>query len=102
MCYGVLISFQRGQLFTISKVKAGIEPELFQLKDLQGDNYPGFYYRQQSKKSVAPNYKKDYFSVERVIKKKVKKEWFYYCKFLYYPPKFNMWINEKDLKFGKD
>ncbi len=67
------------------------------------EKVPGRFYREQIVKSEAPDYKNEFFEIERVIKeKKVKNKKFYLVKFLYYPNKFNMYVSEDDMKFGKD
>jgi AAA+ superfamily predicted ATPase len=46
-----------------------------------------------------PNYKEDFFEVEKVLgKKKIKDKTFYLVKYLYYPSKFNQYIPEENFK----
>jgi len=64
---------------------------------------PGHFYRQQLTKAPAkapePNYKKDFFFVEKVLSEKtLKGQKYYFVKFLYYPSKFNQYVLAKDLK----
>jgi hypothetical protein len=93
---------QRGQIFQIKKISAGILPELYSLKDLMNDDYPGFYYRQQLVKAPDPNFKRDFFAIEKILKTKyVNKEKYFLVKYLYYPNKFNQLIPAKNLKTSK-
>jgi len=80
-------------------VFAGIQPELFQLCDLMGSVLPGFYYAAQLTAAQKPDYKKDFFLVEKILKeKKVKGKKFYLVKFLYYSSKFNQWVPAENIK----
>jgi hypothetical protein len=63
------------------------------------DRLKGFYYEKQLTKATKPNYKKDYFFVERVLREQIiKGEKFFEVKFLYYPDKFNLLVPAKDIK----
>lgn len=63
------------------------------------DKVHGHYYKEELAKAPNVNYKKDFFEVEKVIKKKtIKKKLFYYVKFMFYPSKFNLWIPAGNLK----
>ncbi len=67
------------------------------------DPFPGFYYREQLTIAPQPDYKNDFFAIEKVLKTvKRKKKKFYLVKYLYYPAKFNQFISEDDLKIGSD
>lgn len=78
-------------------MQAQIKPELFKLIDLLKDPVPGFFYKDQLKKTVKPPGDR-FFEVEKVLKTKtVRKKKFYLCKFLFYPSKFNMWIPEENM-----
>ena len=85
----------------MSSVNASVKPPLFSLIDLLKDPVEGFYYKEQLTLAPAPDYKKDFFAVEKVIKtvKKYKKT-FYLVKYLYYPSKFNQFIPQENLKMG--
>ena len=62
-----------------------IQPPLFKLKDLLGDDVDGFFYKEQLVVTEKPN-DSDYFFVEKILKTKtIKKEKYYFCRFLYYP-----------------
>jgi hypothetical protein len=75
------------------------EPPLYKLKDLLNDEVPGFYYEAQLTKAPDPNYKKDFFEVEKVLgTKTIKGKKFYLVKYLYYPPKFNQYVPEENFK----
>jgi hypothetical protein len=63
------------------------------------DPIDGFYYREQLTLAPTPDYKKDFFAVEKVLKKvRRNKKNFYLVKYLYYPNKFNQFISEDNLK----
>ena len=65
------------------------------------DKVQGHYYFEQLTKAPAPNYKTDFFLVEKILgSKTVRGKKFYLVKFLYYPSKFNPYIPEENLKFG--
>ena len=97
-----LTYFQKGQIFQIEKIDASVKPELYSLVDLMKDKYPGKYYRKQLTKAPSPNYKKDFFAVEKILKSKiVKKKKFYLVKYLFYPSKFNQYVPAENMKFGK-
>ena len=64
-----------------------------------GARLDGFYYSQQLTKTVKPDYKKDYFFVEHVLREEIingKK--YVEVKFLYYPNKFNLLVPAEDIK----
>jgi hypothetical protein len=84
-------------------VNSSVIPELYILKDLLNDRYPGLYYEKQLTKCPAPNFKHDFFMVEKVLKEKmIKKKKFYLVKFLFYPSKFNQYISEENIKISND
>jgi len=84
---------QRGQIYQVSKIDSSIVPPLFYLKDLQGDAKTGRYYEKQLFKAPDPTDKNFSFEVEEELAtKKVNGVKYTFCKFLYYPNKFNMWI----------
>jgi hypothetical protein len=75
---------------------------LYTLIDLMKDKVPGHFYRQQLTKAPTPNYKKDFFFVEKILSEKTMKgQKYYLVKYLYYPSKFNQFVPEKNLKFEK-
>lgn len=78
-------------------MQAQIKPELFKLVDLLKDPVQGFFYRDQLKKTIQPSDDR-FFEIESVLKTKTirKKKW-YFCKFLFYPSKFNLWIPEENM-----
>lgn len=48
----------------------------------------GFYYKEQLTKANPPDYTKDYFLIEKVLKqKRIQGKKYIYCKFLHYPRK---------------
>jgi len=85
----------------VSAVNASVNPPLFSLIDLLKDPVNGFYYREQLTVAPEPDYKKDFFAIEKVIKtvKRHKKN-FFLVKYLYYPSKFNQFIPAENLKTG--
>lgn len=89
---------QRGEIFQVSRVWAGIEPVLYSLIDLKGDAVPGRFYRQVLR--PAPNGKDPNFNfeIEQVLDSRgtgSNKE--YLVKFMFYPDKFNEWIPAKNI-----
>ena len=67
------------------------------------DRVDGFYYSEQLTKTVKPNYQKDYFFVEKVLREEIiRGEKYYEVKYLYYPNKFNLLVPAKDIKTAKD
>jgi len=82
-------------------VLSQVNPPLFKLIDLQGASVPGFYYESQLTKSPPPG-EKDYFFVEKTLKRKtVKGKKYFFVKYLFYPAKFNQWVAEEDINFGE-
>ena len=65
------------------------------------DKVPGHFYRQQLVASDAPDFKNNFFEVEKVIKEKISRgKKYYLVKFMYYPNKFNEYVPEENMKFG--
>ncbi len=63
------------------------------------DAVPGHYYKEELIKAPNIEYNEHFFEVEKILKKKiVKKKLFYYCKFMFYPNKFNQWIPSENMK----
>lgn len=76
---------------------------MFSLVDLMNDKVKQNYYAEQLTKAPNPNIEKDLFAVERVIHtKKIGGVKYLKCRFLYYPPKFDQYIKESDMVYGKD
>jgi hypothetical protein len=68
-----------------------------------GDKVEGKFYREQLYPGTEPDYKSNFFEVEKVVsEKKVKGKKFYLVKFLYYSSKFNKYIPEENMKFASD
>ena len=64
-----------------------------------GERLDGYYYSEQLTKAFKPNYEKDYFFVERVLREEIiRGEKYFEVKFLYYPNKFNLLVPAKDIK----
>jgi hypothetical protein len=90
---------QRGQIFQISSIDTSKTPPLLSLRDLMKDPVPGYFYQEQLSAAPNPNYKKDFFEVEKIIgTKKIKDKTYYLVKFLYYPSKFNEYIPAENFK----
>lgn len=65
---------------------AQIQPSIFKLKDLLGDDVDGFFYKEQLTKAAAPDYSKDFFLIEKILKRKtIRKKKYIFAKFLWYP-----------------
>jgi hypothetical protein len=80
-------------------VNASVDPPLFSLIDLMKDPVPGFYYKEQLTLAPKPDYKNDFFAVEKILKTVIKnKKKFFLVKYLFYPSKFNQFIPEENLK----
>ena len=66
------------------------------------DAVPGYYYASQLTKAPAPQ-DEEYFFVEKILRQKtVKNKKYYFVKYLFYPNKFNQWVEEANIKQGKD
>jgi hypothetical protein len=63
------------------------------------DKVPGSFYRQQLVKTEKPDYKSNFFEIEKILgSKKVRGKTYFLVKFLYYPAKFNQYIIKDNLK----
>jgi hypothetical protein len=63
----------------------------------------GTFYKEQLYKTTPPDFKKDFFEIEKVISvKKFQGKKFYLVKFLFYSAKFNQYIPEENMKFSED
>ena len=63
------------------------------------DKIEGHFYKEQLTKAPIPNYKKDFFFVEKIIsQKKMHGQKYFLVKFLYYPNKFNEYVPAENLK----
>jgi len=83
----------------VKSIDATINPPLYKLIDLLGDDIKQSFYVEQLTKCPAPDYKKKFFEVEKVLKTKtVKKQKFVLVKYLYYPNKFNQWLPITNLR----
>ncbi len=93
--------FKRGQIFQVNSVNASVKPVLYHLIDLMKDPVEGYYYREQLTQAPDPDYKNDFFAIEKVLKTVIRnKKKFFLVKYLYYPSKFNQFIPEENLKMG--
>lgn len=81
------------------KIDASIDPPLYILEDLHQALKKGLYYKEQLFKTKAPNYLRDFFEVEKILRTKtVKGKKFFFVKYLYYSNKFNLWVPESYFK----
>lgn len=88
-------------MFQISKIDATINPPLFSLIDLMKDKVPGKFYKEQLLPTEKPDFKNNFFEIEKVLKEKTTRgKKFYLVKFMYYPSKFNEYIPEENMLFG--
>ena len=63
------------------------------------DEVPGHYYFEQLTKAPEPNYKSDFFLVEKILGEKiVQRKKYFLVKFLFYPSKFNQYIPAENFK----
>jgi hypothetical protein len=93
---------QRGELFKISHIEASLSPPLYSLVDLMNDKVDGRFYKEQLFRGSEPDYKTNFFEVEKVIgEKKIKGKKYFLVKFLYYGSKFNEFIPEENMKFSE-
>ena len=68
---------------------------MFKLVDLLQSDLPGYFYSEELTKAPKPDYQKDFFFVEKVLKtKKVKGEVFYLVKYAWYPNKVGFRFSE--------
>ena len=59
---------------------------------------PGSFYKEQLVKTEKPDYKKNFFEIEKILSSKtVRGKKFFLVKFLYYPSKFNEYVLEENL-----
>ena len=62
------------------------------------ENVAGSYYKEQLVKTEKPDYKKNFFEVEKILSSKiVRGKKYFLVKFLYYPSKFNEYVPEENL-----
>ena len=62
------------------------------------ENVAGSYYKEQLVKTEKPDYKKNFFEVEKILSSKiVRGKKYLLVKFLYYPSKFNEYVPEENL-----
>ena len=65
------------------------------------DKVQGQFYEKQLLLAPTPDYKKDFFLVEKIIQEKnIRGQKYFLVKFLYYPSKFNQYVPAKNIKFG--
>ena len=63
------------------------------------DSIDGHFYEKQLLRAPVPDYKKDFFFVEKILDSKtVKQKKYVLVKFLYYPSKFNQYVPVENIK----
>lgn len=68
-----------------------------------GDKLNGKYYKEQLTKAPSPDFKKQFFEVEKILKTKyINKKKYFLVKFLYYPNKFNQYVLAQDIKVSNN
>lgn len=93
---------QRGEIFEIIEVSAGITPELYTLKTLYGDILPENVYGKQLKKAPNPSDAKFQFEIEEILDERGSgKNKEYFVKYLFYPNKMNKWISAQNIVKSK-
>lgn len=67
------------------------------------DDVQGKFYKEQLTKAPKPDYKKNFFEIEKILSTKViNKKKYFYVKFLYYPSKFNDYVLVDNIVSSKD
>jgi hypothetical protein len=62
------------------------------------DSVPGSFYKEQLVKTEKPDYKRNFFEIEKVLgSKTVRGKKYFLVKFLYYPSKFNEYVLQENL-----
>ncbi len=90
-------------MYQVYKIDSTITPELYYLCDLMKDKVDGTFYKEQLTISTKPDYKNNFFEVEKILhEKKFAGKKYYLVKFLYYSSKFNQYIPEENMIFSKD
>ncbi len=81
------------EVFKISKV-LDTQPITYHITDYNGDVIEGSFYEQELLKTTVP----DYYEIEKIIEtRKVGKKKQSFVKFVGWPKKFSMWLNEDDI-----
>jgi len=64
----------------VYKIDSAIKPELYFLRDLMKENIDGSFYKEQLTLTSKPDYKNNFFEVEKVLHvKKFKGEKYFFC-----------------------
>ncbi len=83
-------------------MKSDVSPPIFTLIDLMEDKVAGHFYKEELVKAPDVNYKKDFFEVEEILRRKtVKSKKLYFVKYMFYPKKFNQWIAAENLTINE-
>ena len=86
-----------GEIFTIARRFRRVHIPVYKLKDYDNDDITGGFYQQELQKVDLND--NDMFKIESIIKTRGKgahKQ--YFVKWLYWPKKFNSWINATDVE----
>lgn len=88
----------KGQLFQIRRVLAGYEPRLYQLQNLKGVKFPGYYYSPQLIFQKFGPQKGNFFQVEKIKNKRKRKGVTeYLVSYKGYDKSFDTWVKDIDL-----
>ena len=80
----------------MSRVQDEMSPELYHLVDLKKKPVVGTFYRAELRPTEKPKSDRVYAVNEVLRKRTVRGKRQYLVSFLFYPKKFNEWINEED------
>lgn len=87
------------ELFKISSIKDTYPYITYGLTDLKENSIMGSFYEAELQKVPPPDFKKDYWRIEKIIReKKVGGKKMYLVKWAGYGPEFNKWIPAKEIK----
>ena len=81
------------EVFTVDQVLSTV-PITYKLKDFNGDPIEGSFYKQELQKTTVP----EHYEIEKIIEtRKVGKKKQVFVKWLGWPSKFSMWIDESQI-----
>ena len=81
------------EVFTVDQVLSTV-PITYKLKDFNGDPIEGSFYTQEMQKTTVP----EHYEIEKIIEtRKVGKKKQMFVKWLGWPSKFSMWIDESQI-----
>jgi hypothetical protein len=86
-----------GELFRIIKVSSANRIPMYTLKDYSGDVIKGLHYAQELQRATIDENKP--YKIDKIIKtRKYKGLKQHYVRWKYWPPRYDSWINDTDLK----